>query len=254
MQPRRSVTSHVHKRHPSISLRSLVVVSHQRHFFHPRISRSGSDEYDKNVMDMDETKQRHLGWTAKQGYILTGGGRAEEYYTKERGFPFSEEELPHYHLLKGDTRDKFREFKDSKPPCKLVCGAWNRPLFVGGWKHSSDQEERTYNIQTHNLFIDLRVPKTREVVLKDAMDRVRDAIRVPWKHINSILEPTGKDYESALPSGDFLHGNTAQNFSAYLTRSALEMNSWHDMDAAPHHQFGTVDNPALIFTSDSSWR
>ena len=32
------------------------------------------------------------------------------------------------------------------------------------------------------------------------------------------------------------------------------MNSWHEMDVTVHSQFGTVDNPVLIFTSDSSWR
>ena len=32
------------------------------------------------------------------------------------------------------------------------------------------------------------------------------------------------------------------------------MHQWHDMEATVHSQFGTVDNPVLIFTSDSAWR
>ena len=44
------------------------------------------------------------------------------------------------------------------------------------------------------------------------------------------------------------------NFSAYITSNALEMNQWHEMEAVVHSQFGTVDNPVLVFTSDSSWR
>jgi hypothetical protein len=32
------------------------------------------------------------------------------------------------------------------------------------------------------------------------------------------------------------------------------MNQWHEMEATVHSQFGTVDNPVLVFTSDSSWR
>lgn len=111
----------------------------------------------------------YLGWTQKQGYILSCGGKAEEYYSAERGFPFVETELPHYHLLKGDTHSTFEEWKSCRPPCKLVAGAWNRPLFAGGWKHSSDMEERVYNIQTHNLFIDLRVPTTRELALSSTV-------------------------------------------------------------------------------------
>jgi hypothetical protein len=116
-------------------------------------------------LDDREIQDMHLGWTQKQGYILSCGGKAEEYYTAERGFPFVETELPHYHIMKGDTHFKFEEWKVAKPPCKLVAGAWYRPLFVGGWKHSSDKEEQVYNIQTHNLFIDFRVPIVRELTL-----------------------------------------------------------------------------------------
>ena len=42
--------------------------------------------------------------------------------------------------------------------------------------------------------------------------------------------------------------------SASITNNALELNSWHEMESTVHSQFGTVDNPVLIFTSDSSWR
>ena len=44
------------------------------------------------------------------------------------------------------------------------------------------------------------------------------------------------------------------HFSASITRNALEMHQWHDMESTVHSQFGTVDNPVLIFTSDSSRR
>jgi len=44
------------------------------------------------------------------------------------------------------------------------------------------------------------------------------------------------------------------NFNAYLTENSIDMNTWHDMESTMHAQFGTIDNPVLIFTSDSSWR
>ena len=68
------------------------------------------------------------------------------------------------------------------------------------------------------------------------------------------MEPDGQNYESQLPDGYRLHGNTAANLSASITHNALEMNQWHEMEAVVHSQFGTVDNPVLVFTSDSSWR
>ena len=119
----------------------------------------------KTTNDNADIEQSHLDWTKKQGYILTCGGKAESFYTAERGFPFVETDLPHYHLLKGDTHSTFKDFRSSKLPCSLIAGAWNRPLFTGGWKHSSDKEEYVYNIQTNNLFIDFRVPRSRELVL-----------------------------------------------------------------------------------------
>ena len=114
----------------------------------------------------DNVVEKHLKWTKKQGYILTGGGKAESFYTSKRGFPFSETDLPHHHLLNGDTHSTFKP--DLIGPKLIVAGAWNRSLFCGGWKHSSDIEEHVYNVQTNNLFIDFRVPKSRKQVLNDS--------------------------------------------------------------------------------------
>ena len=83
---------------------------------------------------------------------------------------------------------------------------------------------------------------------------MRDKWSQTGRHFKSFIEPDGQNYESQLPDGYRLHGNTAMNLSAYITHNALEMNQWHEMEATVHSQFGTVDNPVLIFTSDSSWR
>lgn len=85
-------------------------------------------------------------------------------------------------------------------------------------------------------------------------DRVKEKFNNPLKHIYAYLEPAGHNHESQLPDGYRLHGNTAQNFSASITQNAFEMHQWHEMEATVHTQFGTIDNPVLIFTSDSSWR
>lgn len=86
------------------------------------------------------------------------------------------------------------------------------------------------------------------------MDKVKEATRVPMRHLESFFEPSGKDYESQLPQTENLYGNSAMVFNAYLTHNSIDVNTWHDMDNTVHSQFGTVDNPVLIFTSDSSWR
>ena len=86
------------------------------------------------------------------------------------------------------------------------------------------------------------------------MDRVREKANIPLRHLYSFFEPSGQVRESQLPEGYRLHGNTAGTFNAYITENTYQMHQWHDMESVVHYQFGTVDNPVLIFTSDSSWR
>lgn len=124
-----------------------------------------------------------MGWSAKQGRILTANGKAPEYYTADRGFDFDETELPHYHLIQGttsgssggkkDTREIFRKWKrqdknksdnvENNHTLSLLIGAWKRTLFYGGWEHTTEHDENVYNLQTSTLFIDLRLPTTRLV-------------------------------------------------------------------------------------------
>lgn len=85
-------------------------------------------------------------------------------------------------------------------------------------------------------------------------DKMKDRFNTPLRHIKSFIEPDGYNYESQLPEGYRLHGNTAATLSASITKNSIELNQWHEMEATVHSQFGTVDNPVLIFTSDSSWR
>ena len=104
-----------------------------------------------------------------------GGGKAEELFTPERGFPFSPCELPHHHLLRKETHEVFKSWSSSKSPCLLVAGAWNRSLFAGGWFHTTDKDERVFNIQTFNLFVDIRIPRSREkLCLADGFSSIQD--------------------------------------------------------------------------------
>ena len=105
----------------------------------------------------------HLRWSEKQRRILSADGRAVEYYTSERGFSFTENELPHFFVMNDDTRRAFVEFP--KPTTSPIVGAWKRTLFYGGFEHSTDQHETVYNVQTNTLFVDLRIPTTRKCLL-----------------------------------------------------------------------------------------
>lgn len=121
--------------------------------------------------------QTHLDWSMKQGRILTAAGKAVEYYKPDT---FTQDELPHYYLLMmrqhttNETFHQFRLWKQQQQQQKRpllqhglpIVGAWHRTIFVGGWEYSSDQEECVFNLQSNNLFIDMRIPNSRDVLLR----------------------------------------------------------------------------------------
>lgn len=51
-----------------------------------------------------------MGWSDKQSHILTGGGISSELYQAPQ-FPFSEEELPHFHKCRGTTHQAFAAWR-----------------------------------------------------------------------------------------------------------------------------------------------
>jgi hypothetical protein len=111
-----------------------------------------------------EALKRHLDWSKKQGRILTANGSADRLYHADRGYPFRPEECPHFHLQSGTTREAYCRWKSEQQELPIV-GVWARPLFYGGWEHSTGHDEVVFNAQTRNLFIDLRIPSSRRQIL-----------------------------------------------------------------------------------------
>ena len=97
-------------------------------------------------------------------------------------------------------------------------------------------------------------PKFQTRPYFSVFEKIKDRFRTPMRHIQGLVEPEGYASSSQIPEGYRLHGNSAASFSASLTQNSIELNQWHEMESTVHTQFGTIDNPVLIFTSDSSWR
>eukprot|EP00521_Asterionellopsis_glacialis_P017814 CAMPEP_0195300458 /NCGR_PEP_ID=MMETSP0707-20130614/27451_1 /TAXON_ID=33640 /ORGANISM="Asterionellopsis glacialis, Strain CCMP134" /LENGTH=451 /DNA_ID=CAMNT_0040363145 /DNA_START=30 /DNA_END=1382 /DNA_ORIENTATION=+ len=150
--------------HPMSNSQQAAMVRSGPHFSGAKRVRSNSEHEQEEISNVriQELQLRHLDWSSKQGRILTANGKASEYYQR---CSFDSSELPHYHLQMGNTHPAFIRWSEQEEHNFLVCGAWTRPLFVGGWEHSTSIDERCYNVQTPTLFIDLRIPTTREAVL-----------------------------------------------------------------------------------------
>ncbi len=115
----------------------------------------------------------HLDWSDQQRRILTDHGNAELWYSPVRGYPFTNDELPHYYLhneqqQQETTREIFHQWKvqqQANPMANPIVGIWERTLFYGGFEYTTHHNEYTFNIQTTTLFIDLRIPKSRNEIL-----------------------------------------------------------------------------------------
>jgi hypothetical protein len=86
------------------------------------------------------SQSKHLDWSSKQGKILTCAGKATDYYTASRGFPYTDDELPHHYMMKGTDvfLNQCKIWYDSIYKGEIfsawdasIVGCWNRPLFIG---------------------------------------------------------------------------------------------------------------------------
>ena len=168
----------------------MIRVAKQDRMFTVRGRGCGGDDNDDNGSGEDRMvsllKQEHLDWSDQQRRILTDNGNAEIWYHPERGYPFTENELPHYYLQHNkqqqsmSSREIFLQWKLQqqsvveptnhvtqmlKNTHHPIVGIWERTLFYGGLEYTTNRTEYTYNIQTSTLFIDLRIPKTRDEIL-----------------------------------------------------------------------------------------
>ena len=74
------------------------------------------------------------------------------------------------------------------------------------------------------------------------------------RHFDALLTPTHVDYASSIVDPNTAMYTYARQFQAYLTKNAYDMAIFNEYDLWPHTNFGTIDNPLLIFSADASWR
>lgn len=103
-----------------------------------------------------------LQWSNTQSYILTGGGVLSSIMIPNEHYN-DPEDLPHYFLMQNNSHHIFNIFLLENRLSHIICGAWSRPIFSGGWMESSDYDTEAFNLQTPSIFIDLRFPVNRPI-------------------------------------------------------------------------------------------
>jgi hypothetical protein len=74
------------------------------------------------------------------------------------------------------------------------------------------------------------------------------------RHFDSLLEPTGKDKPSSLVDSNLLAFMKMREFQGYLSKNSYDMAVLEDYSVIHHSNFGTIDNPNIVFSADTSWR
>jgi len=108
---------------------------------------------------MTDIKTEHLDWSSTQSHILTGNGLLNAKLLPGRDF-LDPDHLPHYYLRFRKSWEIFLSWLKENKRSDMITGCWNRTIFCGGWKESSDYDTDAFNLQTPSIFVDMRIPKT----------------------------------------------------------------------------------------------
>jgi hypothetical protein len=189
-----------------------------------------------------------LDWSDQQRRIYTANGKAYDYYSPKRGYAIDPTELPHTVLLNGDTHAVFEAWKDaqqqsstttpvhhhhhhhshplSEPasPNPLV-GVWQRTLYKGEWEYSTSRDEYVVLLQTHTLFMDLRIPHRR--------DKVIPALRLKRAtSVDTLLPLQLRLYARQYAAAGFLRIHYHVDANVTSADTSNNNNSTHTTDAS----------------------
>ena len=79
-----------------------------------------------------------------------------------------------------------------------------------------------------------------------------------WSRIKGLNDKYDQvhpyDSSPALIDTNLLHYTELRQFQAYLTKNSYDMSIFNEPNVWPHTNFGTIDNPNLIFGAGTTWR
>lgn len=95
----------------------------------------------------------------------------------------------------------------------------------------------------------------RRVCLRNfgLMDAVRKALVTPKAVLRDLSAPTGRD-SGPVGHSNLLFDEVSQEWQAAIVESPYEVQNSQSLDTVVQNNFGTVDNPHVIFTGDVPFR
>ena len=90
--------------------------------------------------------------------------------------------------------------------------------------------------------------------LGSAWKRVQSAVIAPRKHLKRLLEPSGRDYSPLLNTTEEAFDEVAHEWQGLITSNPYDIQTFNMLEQVMIANFGTVDNPHVIFTADAPFR
>ena len=79
-------------------------------------------------------------------------------------------------------------------------------------------------------------------------------VTAPAKHLKRFMEPSGSDYQTMTNTTEEAFDEVSQEWQALVTSNPFDVNTFNYLEAVIQNNFGTVDNPHIVFTSDAPFR
>lgn len=84
--------------------------------------------------------------------------------------------------------------------------------------------------------------------------RLKAALRAPIKHWKRNMEPSAVNYQTMTNTTDEAFDEVAQEWQALVVGNPYDVNIMNSLEAVIQNNFGTVDNPHVVFTSEAPFR
>ena len=88
----------------------------------------------------------------------------------------------------------------------------------------------------------------------NAFKGIKEAVTAPVKHIKSLNEPTGSYYNPQTNTTEQAFDQVAHEWQAHLGGNPFDLQTYNYLENAQLANFGTVDNPLVVFTADAPFR
>ncbi|EGR32106.1 hypothetical protein IMG5_096630 [Ichthyophthirius multifiliis] len=86
------------------------------------------------------------------------------------------------------------------------------------------------------------------------LSQLKQQLTAPIKHIKRTLEPTGQNYSRLTNTTEEAFDEVAHEWQALVAHNPFDINVFNYLENTQSSNFGTVDNPLVVFTSETPFR